>query len=190
MGIFRCKASAEENRPDIDFGHPVNKQNDWTRIMRILDGDSDSNEYPFVELFVEEEDALEWDVYHSGGLGLYSSKFLDTIGESSLYGLIPLPAYLNGGEYWYLRCEKTIDCIDREKSKFETYFSTSTNSNEISIIFKPVFIESKIGKDICFTLPNRKNFLYMTESIADRLIKANIKGMKLIRDVDMNDLTD
>ncbi len=186
MAIFQCRASSQEDRPAINFGHPVNMQNDWLLIGSILDGDHNMSEYPYVEIFVADEDATEWDIYHSGGRLLFSSKFVDTVGEASFYGLVPLPAYLNGAEYWYLRCERTIDCIDREKSEFETY---SPDSDRINFIFKAVFLESRIGEDMCFTLPDRTNFLYMTEPVAIRLTKANIKGMKLIRDVDMNDFS-
>ncbi len=144
-----------------------------------------SSHYFYIELYVEDEDATDWDVYHSGGRVLCSTRFLDTIGESCLYGLVPMPAYLNGEEYWYFRCEKTIDCLDREKSKFD---ASSSDPRRVLILYKAVFIESMIGEDVCFRIPGYEStWLFMTEPVANRLIQAEIKGMKLRRDVDMND---
>ena len=160
-------------------------QNDWLQIGEILDGNQDTSEYPYVEIFVEDDDATDWDVYFSGGRLLFSSKFVETVGEKSFFGLVPLPAYMNGAEYWYLRCEHPLDCIDRERSKFKTFPS---DPKRIMFLSKVVFKENEIPKDSCFTHPDRKNCLYMTESVADRLVAAGIKGMKLIRDVDMSDL--
>ena len=185
MTIFHCRSSSEKDRPEINFSHPVNKQNDWLLIGDILNGDIDTSEYPYVEIFVEDDDATDWDVYFSGGRLLFSSKFVETVGEKSFYGLLPLPAYLNGAEYWYLRCEQPLDCIDLERSRYTTF---PTNPRKILTLYEAVFKESEIPRDTCFTLPDRKNYLYMTESVADQLVAAGIKGMKLIRDVDMSDL--
>ncbi len=187
MAIFQCHSSSEEDRPEIDFGHTVNMRNDWDQIEEILDGDRDTDEYPYVEIYVEDDDATAWDVYHSGGSMLCSSRFLDTIGESCLYGLVPMPAYLNGEEYWYFRCEKTIDCLDREKSKFDAF---SEDPRRVMFLYKAVFIESMIGNDMCFTIPGcERTALFMTEPVANRLMHAGIKGMRLRRDVDINDFS-
>lgn len=195
MAIYQCLPSSEENRPVIDFDDPVNMQNDWDYIDAILDsgwddcdqvlnGEISSIDFPHVEIVVEDVDALKWDVYFSSGRGLYSQRFLDAIGEHSLYGLEPFPAYLNGEVYWYFRCDETLDCLDRTESKFE---ASSSDPRRVLIIFKAVFRESLIGKDMCFTIPGRENTIYMTEPVVDRLINAKIKGMKLTRDVDIND---
>lgn len=82
MAIFQCEPSSGEERSRTDFSHPVNIQNDWDLIGEILDGESDTDEDPYVEITVE-EDELGWNVYYSGSRGLYSSKFVNTIGESS-----------------------------------------------------------------------------------------------------------
>jgi hypothetical protein len=185
MAIFECAASSEKDQPEINFNHPVNKQNDWLLIGEILDGIRDTDEYPYIEIYVEDDDATDWDIYFSGGRLLFSSHFVDTVGENSFYGLVPLPAYLNGAEYWYLRCEQPLDCIDRERSKYKTFPS---NPKKIMTLYEAIFKETEIPEDTCFTHPDRTNCLFMTQSVADRLLAAGIKGMKLIRDVDMSDL--
>jgi hypothetical protein len=185
MTIFRCLPSCEDDRPEINFSHPTNMQNDWDLIEMYLDGDSDTTVYPYVEIYVDDGRALEWDLYHCGGSMLCSTKFLDTIGVRSLYGLLPLPAYMNGEEYWFFRCEKTLDCLDREKSEFDVF---SDDPKRVMFLYKAVFIEEMIGEDTVFTIPGEESTsLFMTEPVANRLIKAKIKGMKLTRDVDIND---
>lgn len=105
MLVYECRPSYEDDRPEIDFQHRKNRSNGWLTVAEVTDGDRPVKDYPTVEVLVAHPEATQWDSYNdSGGRGLFSQKFVDTVGLASFRGLSLLPAKLNGVTYYFLSC--------------------------------------------------------------------------------------
>lgn len=174
--IYKCSYSIEEDRPEIDFMDAENAKNDWLLVSEVIDGLRPIGDFPKVSVTVRHPDATNWDCYCDGGVrGLFSERFVEAIGQSSLIGLTLLPALLNGVSYYFLRCDQPVDCFDRENSEFETY---PHDPKRIMDISHYAFGEDCLPMDCFFCIPETRRLL-LTESMAIRLSAAGLKGICL-----------
>ncbi|MBL8820589.1 MAG: hypothetical protein JNL58_31495 [Planctomyces sp.] len=173
--VYECRPSFEDDRPQIDFEDAATAANDWLQIGEVLDGERRSEEYPSnVSIHVADRCATDWDMFMVAGTrGLCSQRFVDTVGSASFQGLTLLPAILNGTTYYFLRCEKPIDCLDRSNAAFETFRSDPTAIKKISHY---AFRSESLPMDACFVLPELPDLL-LTESVVKRIQAANLKGV-------------
>lgn len=56
-----------------------------------------------------------------GARGLFSEKFVNAVGSRALQSYVLLLALLNNSPYYFLRCERAVDCLDHVNSVFETF---------------------------------------------------------------------
>ena len=175
--VYECRPSYEDDRPQIDFDDAATATNDWLQIGQVLDGQRRSEEYPSnVSVHVAQTCATDWDIFMvPGTLGLCSQRFVDAVGKTSFQGLTLLPAKLNGTTYYFLRCEKPIDCLDRSSALFETFRSDPTAIKKITHF---AFRGESLPTDACFVLPELPDLL-LTESVVQRLRAANLKGVRI-----------
>jgi hypothetical protein len=111
-----------------------------------------------------------------GGVrGLFSQRFVDAVGMAAFQGITLLPASLNGTPYYFLRCEKPVDCFDRSNSVFETFAHDHSRIMDVSHY---AFRSELLPADACFVLPELPDLL-LTESVVQRLQAANLKGVRM-----------
>ena len=174
--VYECRPSYEDDRPQIDFEDSENGRNDWLAVGEVTDGTRSSNEFPVVSVKVLHPEATQWDCFMVAGTrGLFSQQFLDTVGMAAFQGLTLLPAKLNDATYYFLRCEKPVDCFDRSLSVFETFRSDPTSIKRITHY---AFRIDALPSDGCFCIPETIALL-LTESVAQRIQAANLKGVKI-----------
>ena len=177
MKVFNCRPSVEDERPKIDFEVPENAKNDWLAVGEVIDGTRPITEFPMVSVQVFHPEATQWDCYMDGGVrGLFSQRFVDAVGKVAFQGVMLLPAKLNGTTYYFLRCDKPIDCLDRSKSVFETFRSDST---AIKRITHYDFHSESLPADACFVLPELPDLL-LTEPVVQRIQAASLKGVRIL----------
>lgn len=177
MTIWLLRPSCQEDRPDIPFSFEMNAANDWLLIGDVLSGNRPAADFPgSVSVYVPRADALEWDFYLDGGArGLLSKQFVEVIGDHALRYFRLLPASLNDAPYFFLRCEKTIDCLDLLKSKVRVF---PHNPTRVMQILHYEFNDSRLPVDAAFSLPEAP-LLYVTDSVAERIRSAKLKGVDL-----------
>lgn len=174
--VYECRPSYEDERPEIDFEDEVNGQNDWLTVGEVLDGIRPVIDFPIVSVQVRQPDATQWDCFMVAGTrGLFSQRFIDAVGNASLQGITLHPAKLNGRTYYFLRCEKPVDCLDRYKSVFETFAHDPSRVMDVSHY---AFRSESLPADACFVLPELPDLL-LTESVVQRLKAANLKGVRV-----------
>ena len=174
--VFYCRPSVEDDRPQIEFEAPETGNNDWLTVGEVIEGTRPITEFPSVSVQVFHPDATQWDCYLDGGVrGLFSQRFADAVGKAAFQGLMLLPGKLNGANYYFLRCDKSIDCLDRSKAVFETFRSDPT---AIKRITHYAFRGESLPEDACFVLPELPDLL-LTEPVVKRLQAANLKGLSI-----------
>ncbi|MCY2963693.1 MAG: hypothetical protein NT069_08605 [Planctomycetota bacterium] len=175
--VYECRPSCEDHRPQIDFQNAVTASNDWLQVGKVLDGQRRPEEFPSnVNVYVADHRATEWDSFMVAGTrGLFSQRFVDTVGKPAFQGLTLLPAKLNGATYYFLRCEEPVDCLDRSNAAFVTFRS---DPKAIQRITHYAFHSESLPADACFVLPELPDLL-LTESVAQRLQAVNLKGVRV-----------
>jgi len=174
--VYECRPSVEDDRPQIDFEDPENAKNDWLAVGEVIDGTRPVTEFPTVSVQVSHPGASQWDCYMDGGVrGLFSQRFVDAVGMAAFQGITLLPASLNGTTYYFLRCEKPVDCFDRSNSVFETFAHDHSRIMDVSHY---AFRSELLPADACFVLPELPDLL-LTESVVQRLQAANLKGVRM-----------
>ena len=131
--VYSCRPSFEDERPMIDFELADNACNDWLTVGKVFDGTLPQDVWPAeVAITIADSAATEWDGYMVAGTsGIYSRRFVDLVGQG-LADFSLLPALLNDEPYFFLRCERRINCLDRHDARFETYPHDSTRIMSIS----------------------------------------------------------
>lgn len=177
MSVYTCRASFEDDRPQIDFNCPETAENDWLIIGDVLDALKPASLWPAkVVMKSHSENATQWDCFMAAGTrGVFSKRFVEVIGKDSLHGLSLLPSQLNGVGYYFLRCERQIECFDHAHSTYETFRS---NPARIKYIRQFAFHEHLLPKDACFCIPETKTLL-LTEPVAQRIRAAGLRGVFL-----------
>lgn len=174
--VYDCRPSNEDDRPQIDFESAVNGKNDWLAVADVIDGTLPISDLPSVSVQVFHPDATNWDCYMDGGVrGLFSQRFVDAVGMVAFHGLTLLPAKLNGATYYFLRCERPVECFDRCNSVFETFAHAPSRIMDVSHY---AFRDDTVPTDACFVLPELPDLL-LTESVVERLRAANVKGVRM-----------
>lgn len=175
--VYECRPSCEDVRLQIDFENAVTASNDWLQVGEVLDGQRRPEEFPSnVIIYVADHRATEWDGFMVAGTrGLFSQRFVDTVGKPAFHGLTLLPAMLNGATYYFLRCEEPVDCLDRSNAAFETF---RCNPTVIKRITHYAFHSESLPADACFVLPELPDLL-LTETVAQRLQAGNVKGVRV-----------
>ena len=171
--VFACGASFEDNRPDIDFERPPNNENDWLTIGNVFSRTLPRQAWPRkVEIDVDDPFATDWDAYMVAGAGAaYSRRFL-AVARHGLKNFTLLHATLNGEPYAFLRCERPIDCLNREASEFTTY----PRSSKILLYAHFAFNSSLPEGEQFFCIPDNLELL-ATKEMALCIRRSNLKGV-------------
>ena len=171
--LYHCLPSFEEERPEIDFENPENAANDWLTIGKAWTGLLSRDEWPSdVVINVDHPDATMWDGYSVGGAGgAYSLRFMEAV-RGGLDDFALLPASLNGERYYFLKCERRINCFDRQSARFETY----PGSSKIMAISHFAFNDHVPIGPTLFGIPETLRLL-ATEPMVRRMRSRNLKGV-------------
>jgi hypothetical protein len=174
--IFRIKHSIEEDRPEIDLELPNNGEAiDWLAVGEVLDGDREAEEWPLVSVLVRGRDAIDWDCYGVGGtLGMYSQRAIEAMG-AAIDDFQLFAATMNDVRYYFLRCERKLDCLDHDRSTLVPY-ETTTGIKDIK---KYVFFQERIHDPLVFCIPERRSRLFATQSVIDCLRRAGCRGIDI-----------
>jgi hypothetical protein len=162
----------------IDFDSEENGRNDWLRIGGVIRGELPTSEYPRrVEITVHDPDAGTWDCYLDGGVrNLFSRKFVEVVEREALDDFTLMPARLNGFDYFFLRCERMTDCLDRQRSRYITF--PHDQSRIMQIDHWALHDEPLAGKIKCFCIPEFP-ILLVTEKLASRIADSDLKGVEV-----------
>lgn len=174
--VYDCRSSTEEDRPWIDFEADETRRNNWLRVGEVVDGELPVSSFPLqVSVVVRHPEAVEWDCYFDGGSrGLFSQRFVDAVGLNDLRYFSLLPCTLNGAPYFFLRCERTVDCLDRGNSGFTTF---PHNPSKIMHIKHFAFVDGRVPADALFCIPETRRLL-ATESVVRKIRDAGLKGVR------------
>ena len=177
MSIYICDASYDDDRPRIDFNCPETRENDWLLIGDVLDGLQPVSLWPATVVMKSlPREAIYWDCFMAAGTkGVFSQRFVDVVGKDSLSAFTVLPCQLNFVGYYFLRCERQIDCFDHAHASYQTFRS---NPARIKLIHRFAFHEHLLPHDACFCIPETKSLL-VTEPVAQRIREAGLRGVLL-----------
>ncbi len=172
---YSCGPSYEDDRPEIDFDDEFNAANDWLTIGEVIDGTLSEDHYPAkVVIKVNDPRATDWHCYMDGGLGgLFSARFIECVESDALERFSLFPAQLNSAEYFFLRCDDPLDCLDRRQSTFEVF---PHDPSRIMHITHYSFVDDRIPDGILFCIPDAHR-LFATPAIADKVARAQLKGV-------------
>ncbi|MFM8584571.1 MAG: imm11 family protein [Planctomycetaceae bacterium] len=174
--IYECRPSDEDTRPTIDFDDERHCAIDWLTIAEVIDGALPLDSFPSVSLHVARPDATQWDCYMDGGVrGIFSRRFVNAVGSAAFNGVELLPANLNDEIYFFIRCVKPIDCLDRSKSIYESFHC---DPQSIKAIRHYAFRSEAVPEDSCFVLPELPTLL-VTDSVFQRIRAAGLKGISI-----------
>lgn len=172
--IYEIGISSEENRPEINF--EIQENIDWALIDECLQGIRPISEYYLINITIDDKLSSEWDYYACPGtLGLLSNRAIQVLGKDAFENYELVPAKLNNQSFFFLKCLKRIDCIDRNNSIYESFPS---NPNRFMSVQKHVFYLDNINGKHIFSLPETER-LYCAEINAETIIK-NLKGFQVL----------
>jgi len=111
-----------------------------------------------------------------GARGLFSEKFVNAVGSRALQSYVLLLALLNNSPYYFLRCERAVDCLDHVNSVFETFdddgklgiLSISHYAFHADHVWEESFFACQ--KPLCF---------FPTERMVRQLSFSNLKGLQV-----------
>jgi hypothetical protein len=118
----------------------------------------------------------EWDYFACGTTppGLFSRRALDVL-RDLLKDFTPLPVSLEGFEYYCLRPEKTIDCLDIRKSII-VYYSTPPEDGPMEIL-RHKFRQRLLKRSSIFAIPQQRPLkLFATELVPEIVARSGLKG--------------
>lgn len=177
--IYSCRPSSERDRPTIDFDLEDNAKIDWLRVGRILSGALPIDQFPSpVRVTVNNPDATtKWDCFKDGGTrGLFSRRFVDVVGREGLRDFSLLRATLNGADYVFLRCDRPTDCLDRQRSRYDTSPHDPVRIMDIEhFAFRDELLAASAR---FFCIPEIPDLL-VTEEIARNILASSLKGVRL-----------
>lgn len=173
---YECSSSFEDDRPTINFELAANARNDWLTAGKVIDGTLPRDAWPSdLSITVEDPQATQWDSFMNPGSGdVYSQRFVEAVG-SGLADFSLLPCTLNGVPYVFLRCERPINCFDRQASRFKTY---SADSPRILRIFHFAFTSALPEGAVLFRIPETLQLL-ATEAMAQKIATSGLRGVHL-----------
>lgn len=166
--------SAEEERPEIDYGRPENTDGiPWLRIGYVLEGERPAADYEPLRLIVDTPDALEWDTYLVAGTnGLFSKRAVDLVGPYMAEWFEFLEATINGAPYLFPRTLGTLDCLDCEHSDVKRF---DFPPHRIMHIRRFAFFKDRIPEQALFRIPEHHGLLG-TEKLKTLIESAGLKG--------------
>jgi hypothetical protein len=171
--IFEIQSSLEETRPEIDY--EKNSQIDWLLASECLDGTKPASEYLSININIDNSDALEWDYYGCPGtFGLFSEKAVHVLGDNAFQDYQLFPAKINSQSYFFPKCLKKTDCLDRDASTYVPF----DDPIRLMTIQKYVFNLEKIDVGRIFCIPEYKA-IYCSQEIESTISK-QLKGFRLV----------
>ena len=174
--VFEVRTSLEDNRPEIDFEIPENDEINWGLIGEYIGGIKPAQEYSPIKITILNEFATEWDFYFfAAPFGMFSAKAVDILGEKSFKNYHLFPAWINGADYFFLKCLERLDYLDKEKS---VYTAFTDAPDRFMIIEKYAFDLEKIDAEYFFSIPQNES-LYCSQAQA-KVITERLKGIRLL----------
>jgi hypothetical protein len=171
--IFEIQSSLQGNRPEIDY--EKNSKIDWLLVSECLDRTKPASEYLSINISIDNSEALEWDYYRcSGTFGLFSERAVDLLGNNAFQDFELVPAAVNSQRYFFLKCLKKTDCLDRDASVYVPF----DDPIRLMTIQKYVFKLQKIRAERIFCIPEYKA-IYCSQVI-EHTISKPLKGFKLV----------
>jgi len=175
--VYLVSPSDEEWRPVIDFTYPMNSENNWGLVDKVLRGVKHDSEYPGVFVVVNDQRATQWDYYSvAGTFDLMSDRAATLIKPFASDYFKFFPAWLNAEPYFMLKSIKRLDCLDRERSLLVPFPSSPQKFMEIK---KYSFRKECISDPLVFSIPER-SVLLATESIEQMVRRENLRGFQFI----------
>jgi len=119
-------------------------------------------------------DKWDWLGFGSTPSGLFSKRALNVFADL-LDDFTPLPVNVEGFEYYCLRPEKRIDCLDVKKSII-VYFSPPSE-DEILAIHRYKFRQKFLKKSMVFTIPQQRPLkMFATEPVPEIIGRSGLNG--------------
>lgn len=174
--VYDPEFSAERDKPRIDMLLPENawKHYDWVTIGEVLKGRWALDKYVVPTVYIKHPDVPLWD-YYWGPAGPLVSPSLKQYFES-----IPspcfsfLPAYINEYEYYFFRKERSIDCLDRERS--DILWSPS-DLKKVLYVEKYAFKFEHLRDPMLFAIPESGKEPFLTQGVKKGIEDAGFRGI-------------
>ncbi|MCZ2340646.1 MAG: hypothetical protein LC104_02485 [Bacteroidales bacterium] len=177
--IWLLSNSIENDRPEIDFVQ-VKETNpvDWGLVDDLLHSKVSIEQYTPLNILVEQPEATKYDFYSvPGTLGLVSNRLVDAIGSIAFMNYSTLPVTLNDAQFYLVKCNATIDCLDHDNSDFERFRSAPYRIKRIK---RYSFRDDMLSDQLVFTIPEQES-LFITNGIYDSLCKYAFRGIALTK---------
>jgi hypothetical protein len=172
--IYEIGVSLEEDRPQINF--EIQGKIDWALIDECLQGIRPISEYHLINIVMDNESFFEWDYYACPGtLGLWSERAIQILGKEAFENYELVPAELGNQNFFFLKCLKRLDCIDKINSIYE---HLPSNPDRFMSVQKYAFHMNNIDRKYIFSLPETER-LYCSEIYAQSIVE-NLKGFRVL----------
>lgn len=186
--IYWLSVSVDEGYPRIDFSHPKNRGVDWLGLAALIDGDSQSRQYPEHPAVITvvpkgRKRSLAVDALWLEHRVLVSERARRALGELKLPGVEFLALTVNEEPFFALRVSRQIDCLDRERSRIQYFQSDPTR---ILTIRRHVFRKEHVPDPALFELPGSRARLFATVGVKLAAENAGLVGIEFV-DIEQSD---
>ena len=160
----------------IDFELASNRKIDWLAASDVLENPSaDRSHFPSIRIIGP---GVYSDCFSTTVNCMFSRRAITVIGDSALADFDRFEVYIDDAPYYILRCQRTIDCFDRERSIFDTF---PDDPSRIMGMKKYVFREEQIPDDRVFCIPELStSSLFCTSPVVARIKQHGLVGIMTI----------
>ena len=122
-------------------------------------------------------EANHWDFYCcEASTGVFSPRAIEVLRPYFQRDFPLLPVTVNGQSFFMLHANDQLDCLDLEKS--EILRLDPPDEHVIVMIEQYVFKKQLIDDPLLFSIPERRTFLFVTESIPKIVEEAGLRGFR------------
>ena len=174
--IYEIQASLEVNRPMISLDIAENKKINWreANAIRFENAPAETYKKP-IKLTVKEKNPQDWDCYYCSGLLFFSQKAFTLLGDAAWDNYERFQVEINGFPYFFLRCKKKSDALDRKRSKMKHF---GEGDDQYFDIERYTFHHDRIDPDKLFSI-SETNAILCNDKLIDLIMK-HLTGILLV----------
>lgn len=174
FAVFRLDSTTSDTdrgRPEIDLTDPRNQGPSWQRLREIWLGEKPVESYLPIEVHVDSPNVESFHGYW-GGMSRFFSEKVACVLEQLCPGHVQfLPVFVNGHRFFSIYMKTITDALDKQKSDIKMGKALPVR------LF--AFDFAKLHDPFVFSIPEEREIIFVTETLAEALEKLNLRGIEI-----------